>query len=254
MGSKKKILAVGAHPDDVELMISGTLVELFKKGHEVAIATVATGDKGSAELTNREIAKKRYQEAANAASVLDSKYYCLGESDCEIVFDNPTRAKMVELIRCVSPDIIITNSPQDYVPDHQITSDLAWDGAFGACIVNYITHHPDPAEPLDRAPYLYYADPLEGKDRFGQRVTPEFYIDITASVDMKVEMLSKHESQREWLRMKHGMDEYVNSMKAWGQERGRECGVEYAEGYRQHKGSAFFADNVLGELLPVIYS
>ena len=62
-------------------------------------------------------------------------------------------------------------------------------------------------------------------------------------------MLCRHASQREWLLKHHGMDEYVNAMRAWAAARGRQCGVPFAEGFRQHLGHGYPQNNLLGDLL-----
>ena len=62
-------------------------------------------------------------------------------------------------------------------------------------------------------------------------------------------MLARHASQREWLLKHHGMDQYLQAMRDWGQQRGRRLGVAYAEGFRQHKGHSYPQDNLLGQLL-----
>lgn len=245
----RRILAVGTHPDDVEFLMAGTLALLYKQKFSIHIATVASGDMGSVELTSREISSKRYQEAVNAAKSLDATYQTLGESDLHIVFDNPTRFKTAELIRKIDPYIVFTTSPQDYMMDHQLTADLVWDACFNASVPNYHTHQPNPAKPIASTPYLFYSDPIEGMNRFGERIQPEFYVDITSVVDIKVKMLEQHDSQRSWLKVKHGIDQYIISMKEWSAQRGKEVGVEYAEGFRQHKGHPFPHDNILEELV-----
>ena len=70
--ANKRILAVGAHPDDVEFLMAGTLALLYQKGCSIYIATVATGDMGSMELRSQQISSKRYKEAVNAAQILDA--------------------------------------------------------------------------------------------------------------------------------------------------------------------------------------
>jgi len=245
----KRILAVGTHPDDVEFLMAGTLALLYKRKCSIHIATVASGDKGSVELTSREISRKRYQEAVNSAEILDATYQTLGESDLHIVFDNPTRHKTAELIRKIDPYIVFTISPQDYMFDHQLTADLVWDACFSASVPNYHTHQPNPAQPIAHTPYLFYSDPIEGMDRFGSRIQPEFYVDITSVMDVKQKMLEQHDSQRSWLKAKHGIDQYIISMKEWSARRGQEVGVKYAEGFRQHKGHPFPNDNILEKLV-----
>ena len=247
--TNNRILAVGAHPDDVEFLMAGTLTLLYQQGFSIYIATVATGDMGSMELRSQQISSKRYKEAINAAKILDASYQSLGESDLSIVFDNPTRFKATELIRKVAPYIVFTLSPQDYMKDHELTADLMWDACFNASVSNYYTHQTNPALPTTSIPYLFYTDPIDGIDRFGQRIQPDFYVDISSVMDTKEEMLSQHESQRSWLQAQHGMDQYILSMKEWSATRGEEIEVEYAEGFRQHKGHPFPDDNILKELL-----
>ena len=68
-------------------------------------------------------------------------------------------------------------------------------------------------------------------------------------METKVRMLCCHASQRDWLLAHHGIDEYVNTMQEGARTRGRDIGVEYAEGLRQHLGHAFPQENLLAEVL-----
>ena len=97
-------------------------------------------------------------------------------------------------------------------------------------------------------PYLYYCDPMEGKDILGRPVTPAFYVDITGEIKIKEQMLACHASQRNWLMEHHKMDEYIDAMKLFAAERGRETGTEFAEGFRQHLGHGFPQDNILKKI------
>lgn len=244
-----RVMGLFAHPDDCEILAAGTVALLQRKGFEVSIVTVATGDMGTAIMSSQEISRVRFQEATKSASILNGKYYCLGESDVKFSLTVKLREKAVEVVRRINPLIIFANSPQDYMLDHCISSDLAWDVCFNAAIPNYVTNEPNPAKPTDFIPYLYYADPLEGVDRLGNRIHPEFYIDISKSMATKISMLIQHDSQRSWLKKQHGLDHYVESMKDWCRRRGQEVGVEYAEAFRQHRGHAFPHDNLLDALL-----
>jgi len=250
---KGTVLAVGTHPDDVEFLMAGTLALLHERGYEICIAAVCTGDMGSMELCSPEISRKRFQEASNAAMVLGAPYICLGESDLHLFFDNPTRSKAAELIRKANPLIVITHSPQDYMLDHQLTADLMWDACFNASVPNYITNQINPAKPTDSIPYLFYADALSGKDRFGRRTEVDFYVDITSTIKVKEEMLSYHESQRSWLRAQHGVDHYILQMKNWSEVKGAEAGMKYAEAFRQHRGHPFPNDGILERVLGPLY-
>ena len=247
-----RVLAVGAHPDDVEFIAGGTLALLREKGLGIHIATVCSGNRGSATLNPRDIARVRFKEATESAKLLAASYRCLGEDDLGVVFDNPTRARVTELVRQVDPDIVFTNFPQDYMPDHQITADLVWDACFNASVPNYFTNAANPAEPTKRIPYLFYGDGIEGLDRFGSEVRLEFYVDIGSTIDIKEKMLMKHESQRDWLRTQHRSDQYVLSMRKWSERRGKEVNVKFAEGFIQHKGHPFPTRNILKDLVPVL--
>ena len=83
----------------------------------------------------------------------------------------------------------------------------------------------------------------------GQRIYPHFYVDISPALPRKREMLSRHASQREWLRSHHGIDEYLERMTAWAAGYGAECGFAFAEGFRQHLGHAYPHQPVLQEAL-----
>lgn len=174
----KRVLAIEVHPDDAEFLMAGTLTLLHQKGYKVYIASVCTGDKGSKTLSPQEITSKRFEEATQSAQILNGSFETLGVPDGELVFENEIRAKVIELVRRVDPDIIITTSPNDYMPDHEIASYLTFDACFFAFVPNYDTKQPNPAKALNRIPNLYYADPVELTDKFGQKVLPEFYVDI----------------------------------------------------------------------------
>jgi LmbE family N-acetylglucosaminyl deacetylase len=246
----KRVLAFMAHPDDVEFTCGGTLARLKKEAIcEIAIATMASGDCGSAELGPDKIAAIRYEEAKAAARVLDAEYYCGGSRDLFIMYDEPTLKQATEVIRRARPDIVITLSPVDYMVDHELTSTLVRAACFGAPIPNVLTYADKPAEPIGHVPHLYYVDPVELKDIYGQPMEPDFIVDITDVMETKTKMLSCHASQREWLRAHHGMDEYIESMKRFSAARGEKIGAKYGEGFRQHLGHAYPQDNAIEKLL-----
>ncbi len=242
MNSENTVLAIVAHPDDVEFTCAGTLVLLQQRGWKVETATMTPGDLGSVRLSREEISRIRKTEAATAASLIGAGYHCLECEDIFLQYDRPTLLKTIELIRKVKPLVVITMSPSCYMVDHETTSSLVQTACFSAGIVNIETRD---AEPYPKIPYLYYADPMEGKDKFGNRVTPAMIVDITSVIDIKEEMLKCHDSQRSWLAAHHGMDEYVHSMRETSSKRGKDIGVPYGEGFRQHLGHAFPQENIL---------
>jgi len=241
-----KILAIHAHPDDVEFLAAGTLYLLRDRGHEVHIASLCNGDKGSPDRTREEIIAIRREEAKRAAAVLDAEYHCLDFNDLELFDDDPSRRRVTEFLRVIAPDVILTAAQKDYMADHETTSVLVRHAAFGAAVRLYATGS---APPMNCIPALYYMDPLEGKDIYGQSVTPDFCVDITVAMPVKEKMLACHASQREWLRKHHGVDQYIEAMREWSAKRGREFGCRYGEGFRQHKGHAYPQDNLLARLL-----
>jgi LmbE family N-acetylglucosaminyl deacetylase len=240
-----RILAIHAHPDDVEILAGGTLALLAQRGHEIAIATMTPGDCGSRELPPDEIAAVRRCEAANAAAQIGASYTCLEFRDLAIFNDDASRRRVVEALRTSRPDVVLTASPVDYLCDHEITSALVRDACFCAPMPNYRTG--GSAAVLERIPHLYWMDPLTGRDREDRVVAPEFVVNVEAAFARKVAMLSAHASQREWLRRHHGTDDYLIEMERWTRERGALAGVAYGEGFRQYRGHAYPAGPLLQE-------
>lgn len=244
-----RILAIHAHPDDIEITCAGTLALLKQKGCPIVMITMTPGDKGSAVLGAEEIAAVRRAEARKAADMLGSEYMCLEFRDLTIQVDKESQQRVTEAVRRARPDIVITAPPIDYMSDHEVTSRLVRDACFNASVPNYATEQWDPAPRLKKIPALYYVDPPEGIDWFGQRVPHDFIVDTAATFQLKIDMLACHASQREWLREQHGMDEYLDACRRWSQKRGSEIGAEHGEGFHQHKGHPYPHDNVLLELL-----
>lgn len=243
------ILSVLAHPDDAEFLCVGTMARLVREhGWTAHIATMTPGDCGSAELGPEEISRIRRAEGAAAAALMSATYHCLEERDLQVFYQERALEKVTRLFREVRPSIVITHSPADYMLDHEMTSVLSRAAAFGAPIRNFCLERRHGAA-LEHIPHLYYADPIEGKDPLGRDIEPGFCIDISATLDLKREMLCAHASQREWLLKHHGMDEYVTAMESWAAARGERCGVAAAEGFRQHLGHSYPRNNLLAELL-----
>jgi LmbE family N-acetylglucosaminyl deacetylase len=242
---KNTVLSILAHPDDAEIVCSGTLSLLKKAGWEVHIATMTPGDKGSAEHTREEISNIRRLEGANAARLLNATYHCLELEDIYILYNRESINKTTDLIRKVRPSVVFTASPADYMVDHEMTSLITQTACFSAGIKNIeIT-----GEPFEPVPYLYYCDPLDGKDKMGNAIRADIYVDITGEIAVKEQMLASHESQRNWLLIHHKMDEYLMGMKRFSAQRGKEIGVMFAEGFRQHLGHGYPQDNILREVL-----
>jgi N-acetylglucosamine malate deacetylase 1 len=246
------VLSVLAHPDDAEFLCAGTLARLARAhGWEVHIASMTPGDCGSVELPPDEIARTRRGEGARAAAVLGGHYHCLEERDLLITYNERTLEAVTRLLRRLRPRVVLTHSPTDYMLDHEMTSTVVRAAAFAAPIPNFLADR-GLGPVLEHIPHLYYCDPIEGKDPLGRAVPAEFCVDVSGVIEIKAQMLAAHASQREWLLKHHGMDHYVNAMRDWGAQRGRACGVAYAEGFRQHLGHSYPQDNLLGQLLGTV--
>ncbi len=238
----KTVLAVGAHPDDVEILCAGTLALLHKQGWNVEIATMTPGDCGSTTLNRAEISAVRRKEAAASALLLNGEYHCMECDDIFISYDRPTLLKVIALIRRVRPEIVFTMSPQDYMVDHEVASMVVETACFTAGMKNIEIGG---TEPYLGIPHLYYCDPFEGKDKLGNDITPTTVVDISGMMPMKERMFVCHDSQLGWLKSHHGVNEYVKSLEVLARKRGMMVGVQYAEGFRQHVGHAFPQDNIV---------
>lgn len=250
----KSVLALGAHPDDVEINCAGTLRLLQKLGLEIHVATMSLGDCGSKTLSREEIAAQRRKEAQAACSLLSASYHYVGSSDFCIFYDDVHNRRVTALLRDVAPDVVFTHSPADYLLDHETTSTLGRNACFCAPVANYATAEYTKAPPIPRVPHLFYFDVMQGIDIFGKRVAPEFYVDVSDEIGFKAEMLAQHSSQREWLLAHHGIDDYLAAMQSWAAVRGAEVAggnqkITHAEAFRQHRGHAYPQSNVLQELL-----
>src|SRR5215510_16227417 len=180
-----RILAIHAHPDDVEILAGGTLELLSEKGHQLTIATLTPGDCGSRDLGPEHIAAVRRQEAATAAAMVNARYVCLEMRDLAIFNDDSSRRLVTSILREVRPEIVLTASPSDYLCDHEAASALVRDACFAAPAPNYRTPGEPAADPLDAIPHLYYMDPIMGRDREGKIVEPDVVIDVTETFTRK---------------------------------------------------------------------
>ena len=251
----KRVLAIGAHPDDVEFLCSGVLVLLKELGCELHVATMSLGDAGSVELAGSQIRLVRRKEAEDSCRLMGATYHYAGFSDFGFFNDSVTNRRTTALLREVDPWLVITHPPEDYMSDHEITSRLVRNASFVGSAPNFDTMSYTPVERSSGIPYLYYMQPVENRDIYGRKVLPRFYVDVGDRMEMKKALLSCHESQRNWLKSHHGMDEYVENMCDWSAELGQAASeisatsVAFAEGYRQHLGHSYPRNNVLQELL-----
>jgi LmbE family N-acetylglucosaminyl deacetylase len=241
-----RILAIHAHPDDIETLGAGTLALLAAAGHRVCIVTATAGEIGSEVTGLEETGRVRRDEAAAAAALIGADYRCAGLGDLAVFNDDPSRRAVTEMVRWAAPEIVITASPADYHPDHEAVSQLVRDACFAASAPNYATG-PSPA--LAAIPHLYFMDPIGGRDREGQRVVPDFGVEVGAHFTTKRAMLAAHVSQDSWVARQHDISDHLSSMEAWTRRRGRDFGVAMAEGFRQYRHHPYPRTALLQELV-----
>jgi len=245
-------LAILAHPDDAEFLCAGTLVRLQREhGWAIHVATMTPGDCGSAEHAPDDIARIRREEGRAGAAAIGATYHCAEERDLRVIYAESVLEKIVRLLNAIAPAVVFTHSPDDYHLDHEQTSKIVRAATFAAPIPNFL-HGRHLHPPMAHIPHLFYCDPLEGKDSFGQPIAPAFRIDISGVIEDKARMLECHESQRAWLRKHHGVDSLVDSMREWSATQGKAAGVAFAEGFRQHLGHSYPQGNLLAELLGAV--
>lgn len=242
MSDRKVALAVGAHPDDVEFVMAGTLARLADAGYECHIHTVANGNCGTASHTHEEIIRLRRAEAHAAAAAMGATYHPGFVNDIEVYYDDSTLRKVTALVREVHPTIVLTQSPTDYMEDHQNACRLTVTACFCRGMRNWVSDPPLPPTPQDV--YIYHSQPHSNRDPLGGMVVPSLYVDVGEKLGLKEEMLRCHATQKEWLDVSQGMDSYLVAMREMLAEVGGMAPepVEYAEGFRQHLHVGMSAD------------
>jgi N-acetylglucosamine malate deacetylase 1 len=216
------ILALAAHPDDLEILCAGTLARYVRAGHHVVMCRAGTGDKGHTTIPSAELVEMRKKEAERAAEIIGAEPLGLGYPDGGMFPENEeTRLHFVDAIRQACPDLIITHHPEDYMVDHRAVSKLAFDASFLASLPYLVTDH----APIPKAPPIYHMDTLAGMG-----FQPAEYVDITTTMQVKRDALAQHRSQADWLKVM-GDIHTLEFIEVIARFRGFQCGVAYAEGF-----------------------
>lgn len=236
--SKPVALAVAAHPDDIELMMTGTLILLGQAGYDLHMINLASGCCGSMEENRQTIAARRLNEAREAARVVGAKLHDPIADDLEVFYNKELLAKMAAVIRMVRPTIVLAPSPDDYMEDHMNASRLAVSGAFVRGMPNFLTT--PPRNPIDQSVTVYHALPYGLRDGMRRVVLPGQYVNISDVLKEKRAALACHASQKEWLDRTQGLDSYLDTMESMASEVGRwSCVFSHAEGWRRHSHLGF---------------
>ncbi len=218
------VLAIGCHPDDIEINCAGTLAKCVKRGDNVTVCHVCNGNLGHEIIQPDELRDIRAQEARNAGALAGIKVVTCDIGDV-LVYEGlkEQRDKVVDVIRAANPDFIITHAPNDYMPDHLAVSRLVFDASFAASVPHYESGVMTPSKVVP----IYYMDNLGGVD-----FVPTEFVDVTDEIDLKMQMLNCHESQLKWM-LDHDHIDFADMVKTCCRYRGFQCGADYAEGFRQ---------------------
>jgi LmbE family N-acetylglucosaminyl deacetylase len=218
-----KVLAIGAHPDDLEFLCTGTLAKYKRLGHEVAMASATNGEVGSATLAKAAIAAVRRGEAEASAAVIGAEFHWIGYPDEFLFNDAATRLRFIDLVREVRPDLILCHDPEnDYHPDHTTSGRIVWDTHVMVTVPNIVTDHP----PCAKIPEIIYMDTIGGVN-----FIPNRYVDISADIEDKRKMLGCHKSQEHYMSSMYGVTT-IGMMETFSRMRGFQCGCAFAEGFR----------------------
>lgn len=222
---KVDILAIGAHPDDVELGCSGTLIKSIRQGKRVGVLDLTRG-----ELGTRGTIKTRDEEASNSADFLGLTFRRnLSLSDGFFEHNKTNLLEVIKVIRFCQPEIVLMNAVYDRHIDHGKGAKLAADACFLSGLTKIETSYEAKAQTAWRPRLsLNYI-----QDRY---IKPDILIDISACIDEKVESILKFKTQfynpdSEEPETPISSKEFMNFILARAKDFGRPIGAEYAEGF-----------------------
>ncbi len=228
------ILAFGAHPDDVEIGMGGTLVKYARKGYRVGIC-----DLTKAELSSNGTVEIRQQEAKKASEILQlTTRIQLDFPDRGIIISKDQMDQIVDVIRTYKPTIVFAPHENDRHPDHGQCAVIVKEAVFNSRIRKYREKEHLPAFAVKH----FYKYMINGFHK------PDFYIDISDVIEQKIEALMAYQSQ--FTRSSNSIDTpltdgYIESVQAREKLFGKEASVSYAEGFM--KETPIIIDNLLGE-------
>lgn len=226
----KSAMSIHAHPDDQEFSIGGTLAKWAKAGCEITSVTITSGDSGSNDATKDgkykpDLAKVREAEQQAANDTLGVKHTIfLRYPDGELQPTLALRKELTKLIRQYKPEVVLTGNPEawfygnEYVnhPDHRAAAQAAIEAVFPSAGTRLIfTDLLEAGYEPHNVKKLY----VHGTDK------PDTWVDITETINIKVEALKKHASQI-------SVDEVEKWMKDWAKEEAKDKEFEYGESYR----------------------
>ena len=196
------------------------------RGHEATIVVATRGGRGHWKTPSDELERIRTEEMKDAAEILGAEVVFLDYEDADVPAGDALREELVDVVRELKPDIVITFHPLVWRDDHRRVGLAAADACFKACLPLVETEHPAHRPVPDifciGAPML----PVE----------PDTYIDITDYIDVKIESLKRHASQRVRWEIDDddstaSMEDVIERVRHRARQLGVESGVVYAEAF-----------------------
>ncbi|NNF02096.1 MAG: bacillithiol biosynthesis deacetylase BshB1 [Bacteroidia bacterium] len=220
MGQKLEILAIGAHPDDVEIGCGGTLVKHAELGYKTGIIDLSRGElgtRGSVEERNSEAEKGRKILKASVRENMNFR-------DGFFINDEKHQLALVEKIRKYKPEVVLCNAPDDRHPDHGRAASLVKDAVFLSGL-RKIGEAEDAWRP--RAVYHY----IQAK-----YISPDIIVDISEHFDIKMEAIMAFKSQFYNKNSKEPQTyisdkSFTEMIKGRAVEFGKILGIKYGEGF-----------------------
>ena len=224
----KKILVFSAHPDDLDFGCSGTVAKMTEEGKEVVYCIITNGEKGIQKVNKargRMIAMRKIEQKKAAKVVGVHKVIFLGETDGDLENTKDVRRKIVKAIREVKPDIIFSFDPANlsfdsfyrFHRDHRMAAEAVFDAMYPAA--GSSAFFPE----LEEAGFLPYQ--IQGAWFFSS-ASPNIFIDISKTIDRKIEALRRHEGQI------GDMEEMEKRIRARARQEGKRKKMKYAEAFR----------------------
>lgn len=226
---KLDILAIGAHPDDVELGCGATIAKEISLGKKVGILDLTRG-----ELGTRGSAEIRDKEAEASAKILGvSVRENLKFADGFFINDKAHQLEVIKIIRKYQPNIVLCNAIDDRHIDHPKGSKLVSDACFLSGLRRITTELDGVAQEAWRPKQVYHYIQWKNSE-------PDFVVDVSGFIDIKVDAVKAYSSQFYDPNSKEptspiSSKNFLDSIAYRAQDLGRLIGVEFAEGYNSER-------------------
>lgn len=222
---KLDILAIGVHPDDIELGCAGTILKHIAAGKKVGVLDLTQGELGS-----RGSAALRLIEAENSAKILGiSARENLGFADGFFRNTKENQIEVIKILRKYQPDVVLCNAPKDRHPDHGRASELVSEACFYSGLVKIETKLDGSTQDLWRPKAVYHYI----QDRF---IKPDFVVDVSEFIDKKIEAIMAFSSQfynpvSSLPETPISSKKFMDFIKARMANFARDISTDYAEGF-----------------------